>query len=67
LKHAGRTSNALGKAMFETIASDEDEHYQRLLELHKTLEKEGKWPETIPIKSQRYTSQGCFKKGCGID
>jgi rubrerythrin len=62
LKHAQRTSNALGKLMFETIASDEDEHYQRLLELHKTLEKEGKWPETIPIKVKGTQVKDVLKK-----
>jgi rubrerythrin len=62
LKHARRTSNALGKAMFETIAADEDEHYQRLLELHKTLEKEGKWPETLPIKVKDTQVKDVLKK-----
>jgi rubrerythrin len=62
LKHARRTSNALGKLMFETIASDEDEHYQRLLELHKTLEKEGKWPETLPIKVKGTQVKDVLKK-----
>ena len=50
LKHKERTINPIGKLMFATIASDEDEHYRRILELHKRLTKEGKWPETIPLK-----------------
>ena len=50
LKHKERTINPLGKLMFASIASDEDEHYQRILELHKRLQKEGRWPETIPLK-----------------
>ncbi len=50
LKHAERTGNSLGKLMFATIASDEDEHYQRILNLHKRLKTEGKWPETLPIQ-----------------
>ena len=62
LKHARRTSNVLGKAMFETIAADEEEHYQRLLELHKTLEKEGKWPETLPIKVKDTQVKDVLKK-----
>jgi rubrerythrin len=62
LKNAQRTSNALGKAMFETIAADEDEHYQRLLELHKTLEKEGKWPETLPLKVKDTQVKDVLKK-----
>ncbi len=62
LKHAQRTSNALGKAMFESIAADEDEHYQRLLQLHTTLEKEGKWPETIPLKVKDTQVKDVLKK-----
>jgi len=50
LKHAERTQNSLGKSMFASIASDEDEHYNRILNLHKRLIQEGKWPETVPIE-----------------
>jgi rubrerythrin len=50
LKHKERTINPLGKLMFASIASDEDEHYRRILELHKRLQKDGKWPETIPLR-----------------
>ena len=49
LKHAERTNNPLGKAMFERIANDEMEHYERLKELHDKWEKQDKWPETIPL------------------
>ena len=50
LKHKERTTNPHGRSMFASIASDEDEHYKRILELHKRLQKEGKWPETIPLQ-----------------
>jgi rubrerythrin len=50
LKHAERTQNRFGKLMFQAIAKDEDEHYQRILELHAKLSEEGKWPETLPLK-----------------
>jgi rubrerythrin len=50
LEHSKRTTHNLGKMMFATIASDEDEHYQRILGLHKRLIQEGKWPETVPIE-----------------
>jgi len=50
LKHSQRTTNSMGKTMFATIASDEDEHYNRILNLHKRLIQEGKWPETVPIQ-----------------
>jgi rubrerythrin len=50
LKHAERTRHPLGESMFKTIAADEDEHYQRILELHKKLQEAGKWPEDLPLK-----------------
>jgi rubrerythrin len=50
LKNAERTANSLGKMMFRTIASEEDEHYQRILELKEKLQKDGEWPETLPLK-----------------
>ena len=50
LKHAERTRNSLGKSMFASIAGDEDEDYRRILNLHKRLQDEGKWPETVPIQ-----------------
>jgi len=50
LKNAQRTKNSVGKAMFQTIADEELEHYQKLKELQQRLNAEGKWPETIPLK-----------------
>lgn len=49
LKNAERTANPLGKAMFERIAEDEQEHYERLQQLSDTWKAEGKWPETVPL------------------
>jgi len=49
LKHSVRTTNPLGRLMFQTLANDESEHYQRILKLHETLKEEGKWPDTIPL------------------
>ncbi len=49
LQHAARTKNPLGKAMFEQIAADELEHYQRLKELHAKWQKQEKWPESVPF------------------
>jgi rubrerythrin len=45
LAHAKRTKDALGRQMFESIAADENEHYTRLVELHKKLSERNKWPE----------------------
>jgi rubrerythrin len=55
LRHARRTANPLGKAMFEEIASDELEHYQRLKELHEKWESAGKWPESLPLEVRKTT------------
>jgi rubrerythrin len=49
LKNAKRTKNPLGKAMFKQIADDELEHYERLKELHKAWQKQGQWPESLPL------------------
>ena len=50
LKNAERTKNSVGKAMFNQIASEELEHYERLKEIHERWEKNEKWPETVPLK-----------------
>jgi len=50
LKHAARTRNQVGKAMFQQIADEELEHYERLKELHERWEKSEKWPETVPLR-----------------
>ncbi|MCX7981592.1 MAG: ferritin family protein [Syntrophales bacterium] len=47
--HAEKTKNPLGKAMFARIAEEEEEHEQRIKELHETWLKGGKWPETVPL------------------
>jgi rubrerythrin len=62
LKHAERTSNSFGKLMFQSIAKDEDEHYQKILELHKKLKEKGKWPETIPLKVKGVDMKAVLKK-----
>ena len=49
LKNAERTGNPVGKAMFQQIAHEELEHYERLKELHETWARAGKWPETVPL------------------
>jgi len=50
LKHAQRTRNQVGKAMFRQIADEELEHYERLKELHDRWEKKERWPETVPLR-----------------
>ena len=47
LLHAGKTNNPVGKAMFEKLAADEDEHYRRLQVIHRELSLKGAWPETV--------------------
>lgn len=50
LLHAEKTTNPLSRAMFEQIASEEAEHYERLLQIHERWSREEKWPETVPLK-----------------
>jgi rubrerythrin len=49
LKNAARTNNSVGKAMFNRIAEDEAEHYERLKGLHETWAARARWPETLPL------------------
>jgi rubrerythrin len=62
LKHSRRTNNTFGKLMFQSIANDEAEHYQRILELHDRLKQEGKWPETLPLKVKETELKSALKK-----
>lgn len=50
LKNARRTKNPVGKAMFNQIANEELEHYERLSEIHEKWKKNETWPETVPLK-----------------
>jgi len=50
LQNAERTKNPVGKAMFQQIAGEELEHYERLKQLHENWQKDKRWPETIPLK-----------------
>ena len=42
-----KTDNPIGKKMFAILAQEENEHYDRLKEIHERLSKQGKWPETV--------------------
>jgi rubrerythrin len=50
LKNAERSKNPVGKTMFQQIAGEELEHYERLKQLHENWQKDKKWPETVPLK-----------------
>jgi len=50
LNNAKRTVNPLGKDMFQQIASEELEHYERLKQLSEVWKKREKWPETVPLQ-----------------
>lgn len=62
LKNAQRTKNSVGKAMFEHIADEELEHYERLKQLSESLKEKGKWPATVPLKVKDTTIRDVFKK-----
>jgi len=49
LDHAARTTNQLSKALFTQIAAEEEEHYERLRQIHERWARDEKWPETIPL------------------
>ena len=50
LKHAARTKNPIGKAMFKQIGDEELEHAERLKQLHAKWKKQEKWPDTVPLQ-----------------
>ncbi len=50
LENAKRTKDELGRQMFESIAADEDVHYNKILELHKKMEERSKWPDNFSIE-----------------
>ena len=50
MKNAARTKNPVGKIMFQQIAVEELEHYERLKQLHESWSKDKKWPDTVPLK-----------------
>jgi rubrerythrin len=50
LKSAEKTKNPVGKAMFQQIAGEELEHYERLKQLNENWEKQKKWPDSVPLK-----------------
>jgi len=60
-KNAERTSNPVGKAMFEQIAKEELEHHERLQQLHDAWDKQNKWPETVPLKVNNTAIRSAFK------
>lgn len=59
-KSAGRTANPVGKVMFEQIAVEELEHYERLKELADFWRKDMKWPETIPLTVKETAVRSIF-------
>ena len=65
LEHAGRTKNPLGQAMFEQIADDELEHYERLKELHEKWKKEERWPDTVTLTVSKSKARDLFAQVVG--
>jgi len=50
LKHAERTKNPAGRAMFKQIASEEMQHYEALKQIMASWNKNEKWPGTVSAK-----------------
>lgn len=61
-KNAERTKNALGKAMFEQIAGEELEHYERLKQLAENWRQAKAWPETVPLKVKDTAVKAVFSQ-----
>ncbi|MBI5499059.1 MAG: ferritin family protein [Deltaproteobacteria bacterium] len=49
---AKRSTNPLARAMFETLARDEEEHARRLRGLHERLLAKGCWPLDLAVEVQ---------------
>ena len=65
-KNAGRTANPVGKAMFEQIAVEELEHYERLKALADCWLKDMKWPETIPLMVKETAVRSIFGRASKV-
>jgi rubrerythrin len=50
LNEAKRSRNPLAKAMFENLATDEQEHLKRITGLKTKLLSDGGWPKEMPIE-----------------
>ena len=61
ISNAERTANPVGRAMFQQIAGEELEHYERLKQLHETWEKQKKWPAIVPLKVKNTVVRDVFK------
>jgi rubrerythrin len=62
LDNAKRTKDLFGKSMFQQIADDELEHYERLKQLHERWKNNEKWPETVPLKVKDTNIKDVLKK-----
>ena len=52
LNEARRSRNPLARAMFASLAKDEEEHVNRIRGLHEKLISSGAWPADVPIEVQ---------------
>jgi rubrerythrin len=62
LKNAARTTNPVGKAMFQQIAGEEMEHYERLKQISENWEKQQRWPDTVPLKVKETDVRNVLKE-----
>lgn len=53
IKHVEKTQNVFGRMLFQKIAAEEVEHYEKLRDLKTQWEKSGRWPETVPLSVQQ--------------
>ena len=66
LNEARRSKNPLARTMFASLAKDEEEHMNRIRQLHQRLISSGSWPADVPIEVQdtnvREVLDGLVKK-----
>jgi rubrerythrin len=47
---SARSKNPVAKALFKTLAEEEEEHMTRIAALHKKLTADGSWPEQVALE-----------------
>jgi rubrerythrin len=47
---SARSKNPVAKALFKTLAEEEQEHMDRIAALHKKLTSAGSWPENVALE-----------------
>ena len=60
-----KTSNEMGKKIFEFLIKAEGVHIQKIKQLYKSLEETGKWPDLILTRDSEEIIQNIFSEALG--